>query len=517
MTENERNDLAENMSAQAQKAQQIIADAEKNGYLPKVELSGADKWDIEERQTTFEERIALRTEERNKEYLEYRESFGKKYTNPQRFGFGNWSKENCDNYTLRAACNDKNLSREEQLENKKKLAQMTEEMTYLNTSHLQNTFDWKLHTTDIVHTDKGADSSYSPLAYNFGKQTLFINDTILKNAQNSGDKLFTEVGKGNPAALNCAMYHELNHKQNWENDGLGKLSYTPVNAAKGAVLTEKISLCTEYLTMAKEYNERKEKGDTTIKYTDGSEKPLDSLLEIYPGFKDTAEKYGTDISNPEVRREFIKAAMNYWKNDRSNDYVDQTKTEAQWGNKYFNQCSFSKQMELLKDEDETYKKVSEAMLKDINIGEQQISLTDCKDLIDTFRTEDAKKLIKEHNQKDDTHENPVYMPTYQEYQEINVYLESQGKKTDAEKMDHIAKTVKQASNSLTSYDKTLENIMLKHNPEITSGPLNIERTENQIIASIFDKKYDITEFGKPQNEGTKMAEPQFNMGQDIER
>lgn len=44
----------------------------KNGYLPEVELNNYNKWKIEERQATLEERIALRTEERNKEYLRSR-------------------------------------------------------------------------------------------------------------------------------------------------------------------------------------------------------------------------------------------------------------------------------------------------------------------------------------------------------------------------------------------------------------------------------------------------------------
>lgn len=84
---------------------------------------------------------------------------------------------------------------------------------------------------------------------------------------------------------------------------------------------------------------------------------------------------------------------------------------------------------------------------------------------------------------------------------------------DAEKMDHIAKTIQKASVSIESHDKTLENIMLSHNPKITSGPLNIEKTDKTIIATFADMKYDITEFSKPQNEVAKIAELPLNIRQ----
>ena len=535
MAQDDRQQTAAEMSAQAKKAQQIIADAEKNGYLPKIELDAVDQWDIEHRQTSLEKRIAAKTEVRNQEYLQDRERWGKRYAKPRDFNFGNWSKQNCDNYTIRAACADKSLSPAEQLENRKKLAKITEDMAYLNTSHLHNKFDWKLKDSDIVHTNKGEDSAYEPLAYNFSKQTLFINDQNLESAKNKKYKPIAEAAKGNPAALNCVLYHELNHKQNWEHDGLGKLSYTPINAAKGVVLTEKISLCTEYLTMAKEYNDRKAKGDKTIKYADGTEKPLDSLLEIYPGFKEVAEKYGTDINNPATKREFVKTAMNYWENDRGKEYNFKnepdpttgrpkesiTIDEARWGSNYFNQCSFTKQAELLRDEEKTYNDVSSAMMRDINIGGQKMDLSDCKDLVDTFSTQEVQKILTEHNNNDTYHSHPITLPSQQEYQQINQYLESIGKKTDAEKMEHLSKTIQAAGTSAVPYDKNLETIMMRYNDKITSESLNIERKENTVVASFADKKYDITEYATPakanENQKTSTLTTQQLLNQQKQR
>ena len=503
MKPEEKAEIAEELATDAKKARQIIANAEKNGYLPQITLNPQDKFMIEDHQASLEERIAYRTAIRNKEYLELHQLWGERYANPQHFSVGNWSKENYENYSLRVAASDNTLPLEEQQENKKRLAEKTKNMAYLKTSHIQTEFDWQLKTEDIIHTDSGKNTSYSPMMYNFEQQTLFVNDTILKNAANNAYKPLKEAALGNPAALNCIIHHELNHKQNWENDGLGKLSYTPVNAAKGAVLTEKISLCTEYLQMAKEYHDRKAKGDTTIKYKDGSEKPLDSLLDIYPGLKETAEKYGTDINKPEIKQEIVKTAINYWNNERGQDYTDQTISEAQWGNTYFNQCSFTNQLEALKNEEQTYKEVSTAMLSGVNIGGQQINLTDCKDLIDTFTTEDAKKMITKHNEENLAHDNLIFTPTYQEYQEINSHLEAIGKTTDAEKMDHIAKTIQQSSHSLEPYDKNLENIILKHNPKITADALNIEKTEDKIIAKFLNEKYDITEYDAKKQQTTE--------------
>lgn len=498
---------SQEMSEQARKEFAILADAQKNGYLHEIKLDSYDKRLIEERQTTLEKRIAEKEEERNQTYLKMRKVMGNLYTKPNKenFAIGNWSKEKYDNYTLRASCSDKTLSPEEQLENKKELAKKMEKMAYLQTSHLQAIPDWKFKQTDVVHTDISSKAAYAPFAYNFQEQTIFVHEGNLKNALTDPYKPLAEAAKGNSIALDCITYHELNHKQNWESDGLGLLSYTPINAAKGAILTEKISYCTEYLVCAKEYAEHKAKGDTTIKYNDGTEKPLDSVLDMYPGLKETVEKYGANISNPETKKAIVNAAMNDWQTNRGKDYTEpsqapgynyipsQTATEAAYGNHFFSQCSFSKQMELLKNEEETYKQVSTAMLSDINIAGEKIDLKDCKDLIDTHTTEDVKQLIAQHNEKDEKNTQQISLPTYQEYQEINQHLESIGKTTDAEKMAHIAQTV-QAASSITSYDKTLENIIISHNSQIIVDEIKYEKVDNSIIADFHNQKYDITEY-----------------------
>ena len=546
MTDNERNDVSAVMKEQADKAHQIIADAEKNGYLPEISINEYDKWVIEERQITLEKRIAEKNEERNKEYLKSRAIWGERYANPDKeeFTFGNWSKELTDAYTIRSNVTDTTLPYADQLENKKKLAELTEKTVHLNGSQIRTPTNWQLKNEDIIYESKQTvdkynqfmiqegikqrsdpnykvksypkddipNTSYStPLTFTDKEAKIFVNKEIIATMKETSYKPMEEAAQGNEVALNCLIYHELNHMHNNAYDGLGQLSYTTTNAIKGDVLTEKLSLCTEYLTMAKEYNERKAKGEMTIKYNDGSEKPLDGLLDIYPGFKETVEKYGSDINNPETKRALVKAAMKYWDDDRGSCYTSQNKQWMMVGNNVFNGCSFSKQMELLKNEEDTYKKVSTAMLSDINIGNQQVTLTDCKDLIDTYTTENAHQLINKHNEKDTINEAPIFVPTYQEYQEINQYLESIGKKTDAEKMAHIAKTVQTASFSVTYYDKKLENIMLSHNPKITSEALTIERTEDKVVASIYDNKYDITEFATPQKSKPQKQMPQMQI------
>ncbi len=536
----ERQDTTETMKAQADRAAEIIADAEKNGYLPEIELSNMDKAIIEQKQQTLEQRIAEKTAKRNQEYLKARDIWGERYANPAKegFSFGNWSKGLTDTYTIRSAAADTTLPHADQLENKKKLAELTEKTAYLNTSQVRTPTNWQLKNEDIIYESKQAVEKYNqfmiqeglkqradpeykvkipsdlkipktgyttPLAYSDKESKIFVNKEIIATNKDSSYKPLAEAAQGNEVALKCLIYHELNHMHNNAYDGLGQLSYTPTNAIKGDVLTEKLSLCTEYLTMAKEYNERKQKGEPTIKYDDGSEKPLDSLLDIYPGLKETVKKHGSNINDPKTKRALVSAAMKYWDEDRGSCYTTQNEQMMLVGNNVFNNCSFSKQMEVLKNEEQTYKKVSEACLKNINVGNRQIDLTDCKDLIDTYTTENAHQLIAAHNKEDTTNEAPVFVPSYQEYQEINQYLESIGKKTEAEKMAHIAQTVQTASSSIESYDKKLEEIMLKHNPQITSGALNIERTDDKIVATIFDNKYDLTEYAAPKSE-TKNAQ-----------
>lgn len=531
----EKKDTTETIKAQSAKAQQIIADAEKNGYLPEIELSNMDKAIIEQKQQTLEQRVAEKTSIRNQQYLRERAIWGERYADPdkKKYTFGNWSKALTDNYTIRSAATDTTLPHTEQLENKKKLAELTEKTAYLNGSQICTPTNWQLKDEDIIYEGKQVVEKYNqfmiqeglkqksdpdykvksypeadipktsyftPLTFSDKEAKIFVNKEIIANRKDTSNKAMTEAAQGNEVALKCLIYHELNHMHNNAYDGLGQLSYTPTNAIKGDVLTEKLSLCTEYLTMAKEYNNRKLKGETTIKYDDGSEKPLDSLLDIYPDFRETVKKYGSNINNPKTKRALVNAAMKYWDENRGSSYTKQNKQMMIVGNNVFNNCSFSKQMEVLKNEEETYKKVSAAMLSNINIDNQQIDLTDCKDLIDTYTTENAHQLIAAHNKEDTTNEAPVFVPTYQEYQEINQYLESIGKKTEAEKMAHIAQTVQTASFSLESYDKKLEDIMLSHNPRITSDELTIKRTDDKIIATISRNKYDITDYAAPKTE-----------------
>ena len=540
-TKDGRKKLAHELKKQSLTASEILASAKEKGFLPEIELTELDKWLIKDKQQTLEQRIAAREKERNDDYLESLKIWGSRYqeANKDKFTFGNWNKINCDNYTIRAACGDKSLSYEEQLANKKKFAKMTEKKAYLNASQISDPTNWKLNDADVVRETKemvvkynqasaeagltarsGQEVSVSnvqrpatsfncPLLYNPTDGKIHVNEEIIQSMKPGNYNPINEAALGNKAALNCLIYHELNHKHNYEHDGLGQLSYTPVNAIKGDVLTEKLSLCTEYFHMVKEYNDSKAKGKTTVKYSDGTEKPLDSLLDIYPGLKEAVQKHGTDVNDPETKKAIVTAAMNYWENERKNVYLrsgGQTERIMMDGHETFNLCSFSKQMELLKNEEDTYRNVSTAMLSDINIGDQQIDLKDCRDLIDNFTTEDAKKMIADHNEKDTFYDQRVSVPSYQEYKEINDYLESIGKKTDEEKMEHIAKTVRTASFCLDSYDKQLESIIMSHNPQITSDAMGIERTNDAIIAVYSGRKFDITEYAGRSSSDTKKSE-----------
>lgn len=533
-----RKKLAQSLKKQSLTTYEILTTAKEKGLLPEIKLTGFDKWLIEDGQQTLEQRIAALEKERNDDYLESQKIWGSRYqeANKDKFTFGNWNKINCDNYAIRAACSDKSLSYEEQLANKKKFAEMTGKKAYLNASQIRNPTNWKLNDSDVVyetremvvqynqacteaalaarggqkkdisHVKQPVTSFHCPLLYNPTDGKIYVNREIMKPG---GYKPLSEASLGNRAALNCLIYHELNHRHNYEHDGLGQLSYTPINAIKGDVLTEKLSLCTEYFHMVKEYNDSKARGDATIKYDDGTEKPLDSLLDIYPGLQNVVQKYGTNLDNPQTKKAIVTAAMNYWETERKESYQNsggQTERIMMDGHETFNLCSFSKQMELLKNEEETYRNVSTAMMSAINIGDQQIDLNDCKDLIDTFTTKDAKKMIADHNEKDTFYDQRISMPSYQEYQEINAYLESIGKKTDEEKMEHIAKTVRTASFSFESYDRQLESIILLHNSQITSGATGIERTSDAIIAICGDHKFDITEYAVHNATSTKKAE-----------
>ena len=486
MTESEKEELATSLKEQSQSTFDIIANAEKNGYLSPI---SPEAWrDYAERQQqNLEQILAQRTAERNNYYLHQRERLGKEFSSPKPdayFAVGNWDKWMNKVYVIRTSADNPTLSAKEKQENKLELAEITKRAAHLNSSQIGEPTDWKLKQEDIVHQSSG---TYIPLFYSPQNGKICINDKVLSHRQDDDYRPVAEAAKGNPAALNCLIYHELNHKHNYDHDGLGQLSWTPTNAAKGDILTEKLSLCTEYLHMVEEYNTYKAEGKKTIEYN-GEQHSIDSLLEVYPGLKEAVDKHGTDLNNPETKKAIVQAAMTYWQQDREKAYTrptGQTRTLINEGYHNFENCSFSKQLELLQQEEDTYNKVATAMMSDINIGNQQISLTDCRDIIDTFSTEDAQKMIKEEC---------ITLPSLQEYQEINTYLESIGKTSDEEKMKHISQTIKTASSSLDSYDRDLENIILSYNPIIRNENAVIEKNGNTVIAIDGDKKYDITEF-----------------------
>lgn len=552
MTETNKKEIAQALKTQFQNTfntkdngngdgDDIIADAEKNGYLPKVELSDEMRKDIEKNkmshkyekylennQINYERYLADKKEQQKELYLRHRECLGKELADPNHdFNFGNWSFLIKTTYIPHIKAANQTLSPEEKNENKQELIELTKKYAYLNTSQIKEPVDWLLKDEQIVHQSGNSLSTgaiRTPMAFSPTSRLIYINDSYFSNENNntdssSGYKMYDEARKGNPAAYNCLIYHELNHKHNWEHDGLGQLTFTPINAAKGDILTEKISLCTEYLHMVQEYNNYKKQGIKTIEYNN-QQHHIDSLLEICPGLKEAITQHGSDLNDPKTKKAIVQAAMTYWDKERGKVYTKdggQTEQTTFDGYMYFITHPFSKQLQCLQQEEETYNKVSTAMLSDINIGDCQISLTDCKDIIDTFTNEDAKKMMM---QKLPSKASPIPepMPTLQEYQEINTYLESIGKTTDAEKMQHIVQTLETASPFLDSYDKKLEDIMLSHNPTIYSGFTRIEKKENAILAiedegSKRETKYDLTEYthqSSPKDPQQKAKQPSLS-------
>ncbi len=199
------------------------------------------------------------------------------------------------------------------------------------------------------------------------------------------------------------------------------------------------------------------------------EKPLESVLEMFPGLKEAIPETGFDPNNPEQVRAIVQASSDYWKAERLEGYKEQSLDMAQSATTYFDSHTWSEQMELLKTQDETYARVSERMLQNIYIGQNvSIDLSSCRDLLDTMNNEEANQLITQYNQNNKNNDEYITNPSLEEMQQIDAYLTSKGLTTDVEKMNYMSDFVIDAVTRTNNIkDPTLSAIIFTHNPHIS--------------------------------------------------
>lgn len=297
-------------------------------------------------------------------------------------------------------------------------------------------------------------------AYNYDEQKIYLfqnpnltPEEIAKLYPNANKKTLA-YAEGNQIAMEATLYHEATHLKHRKYDGLSDFKY-PIDIARGDRLTETTAYAVENLYAANKYMELKNRGIKTITLN-GKEQPIESILEIWTGLKETVEKNGFNAKDPQSVRNVVECAGKYWKENRQKVYESQHKG-------MIDQCAKPENMmEHLKHDDKQFDKTAKTMLKDIYIGTNtSVDLTHCQDLLNTMSVEDAQAMLKDKPIK------TTQTLSYGKLAEINDYLDSIGIKDDKEKVAYLNDNFEKIVLRSGEHDEKLKAILLD-----TSSPKN---------------------------------------------
>ena len=419
------------------------------------------------------------------------------------FSIGNWSSAHLEPYTTQSTNTDKIKNGEQKQTLETNLELLNKIHKILESSKVQTMPDKPIRTTigAVKRTEYNADNNDNSNLAQFSIKDNSITLKTFPNDYNNSDidSQYKEYIKGNPTAQYNIYLHEKAHFDHWNYDGLGELYKTPVNACKGDRLTETTAHAVEYLSAAQLYTHLKNQNILTLQIN-GEEQPIERILENYPKLKETVLKNGFDATDPTSVHRIVKISSEIWHDTRLKTYSRQNKDITIQGGTFFAALPWSEQLKVLENEEKTYKAVSSRMLKEIDIGQNTtVDLSLCRDLLDTRTTEDAQKLIKKYNTliaegkiEDET---PIPQLTAKEFKAVDSYLTEKGLKTDTEKMEYMAKFLKNtACRQTENQDKELAAIIFSYNSNITYPDMLQQTTiNNHTILKMGEHYYDITE------------------------
>lgn len=255
------------------------------------------------------------------------------------------------------------------------------------------------------------------------------------------------------------LYHENLHRKHNIYDGMGKLGDTPINTIKEDRLTETTAKATEYLAIAQLYTTLKEQGVKNLDI-DGEIKPLESMLDLCPNLRETIEKNGFNVNDPQSVRNVVKAASDYWHDEIKPLYEEQHANAAT--HNVNENVSFSTQLRTSKEDPEKrYQKTSKRMLSNVYIGSNTyVDLNHCRDLLDTMSNEEAQQIMNNHNIT------PPQRPSQETLMAVDKYLEQKGAHTDEEKQAMLEVAFIKIVDRAPDADQELKKIMLQNGGSI---------------------------------------------------
>lgn len=327
------------------------------------------------------------------------------------------------------------------------------------------------HQTDLSIDDLPALGAYSP---KLDSIRIYIPKTT---DLTSNDTHLTMLRTHNSIRELLTAAHEINHRidHNAQNGNIHNLSHT--YSAQYNTFTEKKSLAIEQLSLVSLYNNFHEKGITTINFkanVDGKETtittPIENLLKIYPGLKETTDKYSTNLKDPRAVKEIIKSSCQFWDEHCKSKYKPQEKEQITLKLITQSDLSFSEQVKAVKAhkdydyQDELYASITkEASKKCFLITGENLDLSPYTSLFDTAQGIECNQTIKKT--KKDLQQKNLNTPD-KELLAIDAYLESKGIKTDKEKDQYFTTQFQKIINRDTKADQELKNLMLGENSTI---------------------------------------------------
>ena len=301
---------------------------------------------------------------------------------------------------------------------------------------------------------------------------------IQENTQQSITPEIAENKLNNTLNQLMVIYHENLHKKHNIYDGANILGDTPINAIRENRLTETAAKATEYLAIAQHYTLLKEQGVKNLEIN-GEIKPLESMLDLCPNLRETIEKNGFNINDPQSVRNVVKAASDYWHDEIKPLYTEQ---HAEAGKHTANEeLSLATQLRITKeDPDKRYQETSERMMDNVYIGSNTyVNLNHCRDLLDTMSKEEAQQIIEDHNIT------TPQRPSKETLMAVDKYLEQKGAHTDEEKQAMLEEAFIKIIDRAPDADKELKNLMLGNNGSIRYSDGLIEtRVPNSNLATI---------------------------------
>ena len=335
--------------------------------------------------------------------------------------------------------------------------------------------------TDFVPNGKisemGCDQKCLAITHSDGSIEMAKPDLKLAaTTKNPETKKFLE---GDPVVRQAVLSHEINHSKDHVYLHVESKYNTPVNAAKYSNLTENVSFSVSYLSVANTYQNLKNQGVETIKVNNET-RPLDSVLDTYPGLRETYEKHGLDLNDPQSLRRYAELGVKY-KNDENGEYDKRMYNSFMNANNARQEKPFANVVAEAKSEDADFDKTSHAMVSKVYIDDKTcVDLSPCYDILSNKSTQDVYNLVdRQSNGKD------CAVPS-ENIVAVNNYLNTKNIPDD-EKGDYITEQYFLMLENDPSADKGLKEIMLQSQtkPDQNSNKLMHDQpTNGQIQQSI---------------------------------